>query len=151
MLDPDLSTEEYRCYKNLCKDGRIRCVLVYNDGTKKTISYPKLLMENYLGRKLLPEEQVHHIDENPLNNDLSNLMVVLRGEHQRQHSTGKHYIISDETRKKRSLIAKELWKKGVYDNVKHPVHSEEHKQRIREGVLRYYRNKKKQEKDLENP
>lgn len=141
MLDLDLSTDEYKCYKNLCKDGRIRCVLVYKNGVKKTISFPKLLMEKHLGRKLLPNEQVHHIDENPLNNDISNLAVICRGEHQRQHSTGKHYIVSTETCKKRSLNAKELWKKGVYNNRKHPVHSEEHKQRIREGVLRYYRNR----------
>ena len=30
-------------------------------------------MEEKLGRKLLPNEQVHHIDENPLNNNLDNL------------------------------------------------------------------------------
>jgi len=141
MLDLDLSTDEYKCYKNLCKDGRIRCVLVYKNGIKKTISFPKLLIEKHLGRELLPNEQVHHIDENLLNNDISNLVVIYRGEHQRQHSLGKHYIISAETCEKRSLIAKELWKKGVYSNRKHSVHSEEHKQHIREGVLRHYRNR----------
>lgn len=151
MLDPELSTKEYRCYKNLCKDGRIRCVLVYNDGTKRTISYPKLLMENYLGRSLLPEEQVHHIDENPLNNDLSNLMIVLRGEHQRQHSAGKHYRFSPEACARRSELVKELWRRGVYNNVKHPRKTEEHKKHLSESLLRYYINKKKQEKDPENP
>lgn len=143
MLDLELSTEEYRCYKNTCKDGRIRCVLVFNDGTKKTISYPKLIMENYLGRKLQPEEQVHHIDENPLNNDISNLMIIPRGEHQRQHSTGKHYKISPESCAKRSEIAKQLWKNGVYDNVdRSKKKTEEHRKHISEGVKNYYKKKK---------
>lgn len=42
------------------KDGRLR---VYVKETKKTISYPKYLMEKELGRALLPNEAVHHIDD----------------------------------------------------------------------------------------
>ena len=87
MLDLEHSTDEYRCYTNLNKkDGRLRCVLVYKDGHKENISYPKLLMEEKLGRKLLPNEQVHHVDENPLNNNLDNLELTTLGEHQRMHS-----------------------------------------------------------------
>ena len=66
-----------------CKDGRNR---VYDPETKKVRSYPRYLMEQHLGRLLLPEEDVHHIDENPLNNDISNLEVVMHGEHQKRHS-----------------------------------------------------------------
>lgn len=33
----------------------------------------RLVMEQYLGRYLLPTEVVHHRDENPTNNDMSNL------------------------------------------------------------------------------
>lgn len=66
-----------------CKDGRTR---VYDPETKKVRSYPRYLMGQYLGRPLLPEEDVHHIDENPLNNDISNLEVIMHGEHQRRHS-----------------------------------------------------------------
>ena len=32
---------------------------------------------------------IHHIDENPANNDLSNLEVMLKSEHQRLHATGR--------------------------------------------------------------
>lgn len=66
-----------------CKDGRTR---VYDPKTKKVRSYPRYLMEQHLGRSLLDDEDVHHIDKNPLNNDISNLEVVMHGEHQRRHS-----------------------------------------------------------------
>lgn len=64
------------------KDGRLR---VYVKETKKTISYPKYLMEKTLGRALLPDEVVHHMDENPLNNDITNLKVKTLSEHARDH------------------------------------------------------------------
>lgn len=70
-----------------CKDGRLR---VYIKETKKVMSYPKYLMEKELGRKLAHNEEVHHKDENPLNNNLDNLEVRIHGEHQAEHST-KYY------------------------------------------------------------
>lgn len=64
------------------KDGRLR---VYVCETKKTISYPKYLMEKELGRALRPGEDVHHKDGNPLNNDISNLVVKSHSEHTADH------------------------------------------------------------------
>ena len=66
------------------KDGRTR---VYLKDKKKVISYPRYIMEREIGRPLKPDEDVHHIDENPLNNDISNLEICHHGEHQRDHST----------------------------------------------------------------
>ena len=43
------------------------------------------VMEQHLGRKLESWEQVHHIDNNPLNNDLSNLQILTRSEHRKLH------------------------------------------------------------------
>lgn len=43
------------------------------------------IMEDYLKRKLLFNEIVHHIDGNKLNNDIDNLKVVSRGEHMNIH------------------------------------------------------------------
>ena len=63
------------------KDGRIRCYLKFNDGTHKRMSYPKYLMECHLGRYLTDDETVDHIDQNPQNNDLSNLRVISRSKH----------------------------------------------------------------------
>lgn len=71
-----------------CRDGRTR---VYLKDTKKVISYPRFLMEEKLGRKLNKNEQVHHIDEDPFNNDFSNLEIVNIGEHQRMHNQPKYY------------------------------------------------------------
>lgn len=65
------------------KDGRLR---VYVRETGKTISYPRYLIEQELGRKLLPGEDVHHIDEDPLNNELSNLKVMSHSEHAAIHA-----------------------------------------------------------------
>ena len=66
-----------------CRDGRTR---VYLKDEKRVISYPRYLMEQKLGRQLLEDEQVHHKDENPLNNDLDNLEIKLFREHQREHA-----------------------------------------------------------------
>lgn len=71
--------KEYGPY--LGKDGRLRVFLLYNDGSKKTISYPKYIMEKHLNRYLEEDETIDHIDGNPLNNDIDNLRVLPRKEH----------------------------------------------------------------------
>ena len=86
MLREDLSTPEYRVYVKLCKDGWYRALKVHSDGTRESISYPRLIVEQSIGRPLLPTEDVHHIDGNPSNNELKNLEVVDHREHTRSHS-----------------------------------------------------------------
>ena len=71
---------------NIGKDNRVRISIKHSDGSMDFKSYPRYLMEQELGRELLPNEDVHHIDENPLNNDISNLAIIKHGEHQRQHT-----------------------------------------------------------------
>lgn len=66
-----------------CSDNRCRA---YIKETKKVVSYPRLVMEEKLGRPLLENEQAHHKNENPLDNDPNNLTVELLGDHQRFHS-----------------------------------------------------------------
>jgi hypothetical protein len=43
-------------------------------------------MENHLGRYLKKTEDVHHIDGDKLNNNLSNLMVMDHVEHEKLHN-----------------------------------------------------------------
>lgn len=71
-----------------CKDGRLRA---YVKGTKKVVSYPRLLLEEKLGRELEHGEQAHHVDGNPLNNNPDNLEVRMLGEHQREHNPQKYF------------------------------------------------------------
>jgi hypothetical protein len=52
---------------------------------RKQIKLHRYLMEQHIGRKLLPTEIVHHINENKLDNQLSNLQIVTRHEHNLIH------------------------------------------------------------------
>ena len=65
----------------------------------------RLVMEQTLGRYLLPDEVVHHIDQDKSNNDPNNLCLHLsNGEHIHLEHTGR--VFSDETRKRMSLSGK---------------------------------------------
>jgi len=55
------------------------------DGTYK--QEHRIVMENHLGRKIVSEEIVHHIDGNGKNNDIDNLQLMDRPEHGRIHTT----------------------------------------------------------------
>jgi len=46
------------------------------------------IMETHLGRTLTPEEHVHHIDGNKLNNDPTNLVVLMKSDHHKLHGNG---------------------------------------------------------------
>ena len=63
------------------KDGR-KHVILYDPETQKrtTVSYPKYLMEQHLGRKLGPDETVDHKDDDFTNDSLDNLQILTRVE-----------------------------------------------------------------------
>lgn len=64
------------------RDGRQIVIVIEHNGKRRTVSYPKWLMELQLGRRLDPNlETVDHWDSNFENNDLSNLKIVPRDEH----------------------------------------------------------------------
>jgi len=52
---------------------------------RPTRTYRKI-MEEHLGRKLSSDEHIHHIDGNPSNNDISNLMILSNAEHSKIHA-----------------------------------------------------------------
>ena len=76
-------------------EGR-QVISIGEEGGRIT-NYARLLMEEHLGRPLDRSEVVHHIDKDPLNNEISNLKVMTRGEHNILHNTGK--VFSSERRK----------------------------------------------------
>ena len=76
--------ENYKIYgPYLAKDGRLRIIGVDENDKKHTISYPKYLLEKHLGRYLERDEQIDHIDEDPLNNELNNLQILKFKQHQK--------------------------------------------------------------------
>lgn len=74
-------------------DGR-KHVVIYDNvtGKKTTMSYPKYLMEQHLGRKLEDWETVDHIDEDFTNDDLSNLQILSRQANASKASKGPTMI-----------------------------------------------------------
>jgi hypothetical protein len=56
------------------------------DHDKTYVAKHVVIMENSLGRILRKGEEVHHKDENPENNALSNLELISKAKHQRQHA-----------------------------------------------------------------
>lgn len=64
---------------------------VWVDGEHVAFKRHRRIMEEYLGRRLLPGEDVHHIDGDKLNNEIGNLQVISHGEHSRLHSSQRTY------------------------------------------------------------
>lgn len=53
-------------------------------GTRYTLLH-RLVVEKFLGRKLLQREVVHHKDGNKSNNDISNLEIMTQAKHAKIH------------------------------------------------------------------
>lgn len=66
----------YGPYKR--KDGRKHVIILNDDGTRFTQSYPRYLMEQYLNRKLLDDECVDHINEDFTDDRIENLQLLTR-------------------------------------------------------------------------
>lgn len=65
----------------LRKDGRQHVIVVTGKG-RRTVSYPKWIMEQHLGRRLDPNrETVDHIDRDFTNNSIENLQILPRSKH----------------------------------------------------------------------
>lgn len=72
----------------------------------------RLGMAEKLGRLLLPNEVVHHIDEDIRNNHPDNLEIKDRGEHMRTHYAGKPRSFAKGQRREDGKFAPELDKKS---------------------------------------
>lgn len=50
------------------------------------VLYHRIVVENNINRLLTNDEEVHHIDGNTHNNDISNLLLLSKEEHRKIHS-----------------------------------------------------------------
>lgn len=137
------------------KDGRFRVIV---NGV--TVSYPKYLIEQNLGRKLDKDETVHHIDGDPANNSLDNLQVINRIEHNKLHVSSPDTWIYQRTVAKygeettierlrkqgfkpghdmrgsgKGILKSEEHKRKISESLKGRKHSEETKQKMRNAKL----------------
>ena len=63
-------------------------ITIRDSTLRRAVPEHRILMERHLGRKLASTEIVHHIDENPLNNELSNLLLLpSRSAHKKLHAS----------------------------------------------------------------
>jgi hypothetical protein len=67
----------------LSKSTRTRLIW---DGGKKRRAH-RVIVERLIGRPLRADEQVHHKDKNPLNNDPVNLELLQKIDHERLHGS----------------------------------------------------------------
>lgn len=82
--------EGSRHYKETMPKKRVRVnekgYLIYTCGNKKGRPVHRVIMEEYLGRKLSRDECVHHINGDKLDNRIENLQILSRGEHTTIHN-----------------------------------------------------------------
>lgn len=68
-------------YLRTSKDGRRRVDLFNSNTDRTTISYARYLMSCHVGRYLTAEEEVDHVDQNPTNDEISNLQILSTNDH----------------------------------------------------------------------
>lgn len=56
-----------------------------SENYRSSVLQHRNIVSEALNRKLYTEEVVHHVDMNTKNNDLSNLIVLLKNDHSRLH------------------------------------------------------------------
>src|SRR5690606_12837150 len=63
--------------------NRVFLVIVYTDGSRKSMSNARYIVEQALGRELTDDETVDHIDEDYENDNVSNLGLSTGGDNNR--------------------------------------------------------------------
>jgi len=85
-------------------------VKLYKNGKPKPERIHNLLFETFNNIKLKKNECIHHIDKNPLNNNLNNLQKMTNSEHISLHHKDK--IVSEKSKQLMSETRKEKFKNG---------------------------------------
>lgn len=132
-------TEKHFCCRRcagLFKRGKLRVETPKNtyrnttrkreDGTVQTL-YHRAVMEDYLGRKLLRSEVVHHINGNRYDNRIENLLLTTQKEHNRIHKEklpktkickicGKEFVPPVKHRGRNIICSKKCWLEFLKQN-----------------------------------
>lgn len=66
--------------------------LLLEGGVWKDTSYARYLMEQHLGRELLPTEAVDHIDNNPMNDRIENYQILTPAENVKKSAKGRTMV-----------------------------------------------------------
>lgn len=74
--------KQHHRYKTGFKHGHKGGYIRYTDGQY----VHRVVMSEHIGRPLLTEEHVHHIDGDPTNNKIENLEIVSNSEHRKGHA-----------------------------------------------------------------
>ena len=124
-----------------------RWLYLTEGGRKVARREHRVLMERHLGRKLEPWEVVHHKDENPANNDLSNLEVIEFGAHTGEHSKGRRKdadarrsmeafaLMREELKRERSTKADLLEAAGIVEAFLYAVAPESNERQILNAAI----------------
>lgn len=85
----------------------------------KWVAEHRILIENKIGRKLLENEHVHHLNGIKNDNRIENLQILTPSAHQKLHASKQiHKPHKKATKLKISKALKENWKNGKYNNFK---------------------------------
>ena len=94
-------TNVYGPYSNKNNNNRQHIILTNNSFPKKdkrykkTVSYPKIIYELFINKKLEENETIDHIDKNPLNNNINNLQILKREEHAKLDAKRRKSLFSN--------------------------------------------------------
>ena len=109
----------------LSKHTRTRHIRI--DGKKQRAH--RVIMARHIGRPLRADEVVHHLDRDPLNNELSNLALMDRAQHEALHARemrrypdikkckrcGEVFVVNRRKRR-RNVVCGECQKWRIDDN-----------------------------------